>query len=777
VIRIYPLTSGPLRRPRRALAIFLMLFAAILLSATSSHASAESRAEKNQDTVFIVDVSSSMREIFDDVKKAMVDYIAQAKPGDNVVLVTFGESATLESRRRIDSDEDLEAFEGVLRGLDPTEYFTNIAGAVEKGMEELRLLKDRFPDHARVIVLMSDGKNNPPDDAPPLTFEEILRRYPNLTKAGDTDFFYLSLGEDPDQQVVEFMDEVSGASFDLGGEAVDPSAEGQKLDLAQVFVEPVSIDLGTLTGPEATVAVSLAFFPARGDLSGKVIEVSMSARFKANPSLKTAVEVKPRALNCSNKPWTKNLTFTVDSLEDGTIVGSLELKPPQGQVLFIEPAEIPVTMTIRQPRVDVELQDLLEFGPIDPRLTYEETQRVLLIPNSAAEKMSIEARCNIPAPEGMSIATSVEEGEGLRELVITVSTDEGFKPDHSMTLEGAVNLSAAEHAMSFSQQSLEMRITVLPPGAEGRGIGAFLSGLISRYGKRIVFAVIGILVAVTLGMGGYYLFSLRSRSALEGKLVLVHVKGKRQQSKSKTVTINLHNVGRSVGRDSITLGSAKDATVTLPHKSVAAHHLEIHAKMDKGNKRIYAEPSGKNYIIINLQKITEPTPLSDKDLVEIGAYTFRFENPHPYKQIVVRRLDGRIEKGTPATWDIESDGFGLLPRDALPGSSEEIFISFSDLKAVYFVRDFDGQIGKKLASPETQILGIRMRLIFHDGEKIIGFTSQNYDPRSPRFYFFPADQTGNTISMVVEREHLKNIAILGAADAGAPEPIDPRDQT
>jgi len=70
-----------------------------------------------------------------------------------------------------------------------------------------------------------------------------------------------------------------------------------------------------------------------------------------------------------------------------------------------------------------------------------------------------------------------------------------------------------------------------------------------------------------------------------------------------------------------------------------------------------------------------------------------------------------------------------------------------------------------------------MRLIFHDGEKIIGFTSQNYDPRSPRFYFFPADQTGNTISMVVEREHLKNIAILGAADAGAPEPIDPRDQT
>jgi hypothetical protein len=301
---------------------------------------------------------------------------------------------------------------------------------------------------------------------------------------------------------------------------------------------------------------------------------------------------------------------------------------------------------------------------------------------------------------------------------------------------------------------------VAPLGVEGGSLGEMLSGFLSRHGRHIVSSVIGILVVAVLSYAAYYWFALRSHSALEGKLVLVHLKG-RSKDKTRTVSVNLHSAGRSIGRDTVVLGSAKEATITLPHKSVSAHHVEIYVDFDEGNKRIYAEPVGKNFIIINMQKITEATPLSDKDLVEIGAYTFRFEHPQPYKQIVVRYLDGKIEKGTPATWDIDSEGFGLLPRDALPGSTEEIFISFCDLKAVYFVRDFDGQIGKKLVSPETQLHGVRMKLTFHDGEVIVGATAQAYNPHSPRFYFFPTDQTENTISMVVEREHLQDLETLG----------------
>jgi hypothetical protein len=455
--------------------------------------------------------------------------------------------------------------------------------------------------------------------------------------------------------------------------------------------------------------------------------------------------------------------INVHSADQGTIVGTLKLEPASGQVLFIEPAEIPITMTVRQPHVEVALEERIEFGPIDPGWTFEETQRFLLIANSTAEDELIEASHGIVAPEGMTIVAAVEKSEGLQELVITVKTEDHFKPEHSMTLEGTVRLTGSGRALSFSRNDLEMRIEVSAPGAERRPIGVSVSEFFSRAGGPIIYTLIAVLAAAVLATGGYLWVVSRPRSALEGKLVLINLKGK-SLDKSKTVMINLQKVGKSTGRNSIILGSSKDATVTLPHKSVSAHHLEIYAEIGTGAKHIYAEPVGKNSMIINMQKLTEPTPLSDKDLLEIGAYTFRFENPHPYKQIVVRYLDGRIEKGTPATWDIESDGFGLLPRDALPGSTEETFIAFADLKAIYFVRDFDGQIGKQIESPETQIRGICMKLTFHDGEQVVGFTMQTYDQASDRFYFFPADQTGNTISMVVEREHLLNAEIMDLAD-------------
>lgn len=756
------LMSGRRYRQRRRLVSSAILSAAFLSMFPcpgAADAPSSSRAEQNQNTVFLVDISSSMRDMFDDVKGAISDYARGARPGDNVALISFGKGATLRVRQKVSSEKDLRVFEDELMRLEPTEHYTNISAAVERGMEELRLFERKYPDHARTIVLVSDGKNNPPDDADALTFDEILEKYPNLMRHGDSGFFYLSLGDDPDSEVMAFIDKVEGMSFDLGGDAVDLTGLGRALAFAQVFVEPVAIDLGTISGPAATATVSLAFFPARGNPSGRTVRLSVSARFKGVAVRKTIVEVKPYAIECSGKPWTETLTFSIDTAEEGTIEGTLELLPEEGSVLFLEPSEIPITMTIRQPHMEVNIIESLNFGPIDPRFKYEGSRSVLLVPNQAARKEPIRADCDIVLPEGMSVATSVDMSDGLHELIVTVETDDRFEADHSMTLEGALHLSGAEHVTTFSESSIEMTISVSPPGFKGGSLLDTISALLSRYGESIVRGALIILVLAALGSGGYYWFALRPRSALEGKLVLVQLRGK-TRDRAKTVSINLHNAGRSIGRDTVVLGSAKEATVTLPHKSVSAHHVEIYADMDQGNKRIYAEPVGKNYIIINMQKITEPTPLSDKDLVEIGAYTFRFEHPQPYKQIVVRYLDGKIEKGTPATWDIESDGFGLLPRDALPGSTEEIFVSFCDLKAVYFVRDFDGQIGKKIVSPETQLHGTRMKLTFNDGEVIVGSTAQTYNSQSARFYFFPADQSGNTISMVVEREHLRNLEIL-----------------
>ncbi|MBI4830884.1 MAG: VWA domain-containing protein, partial [Candidatus Lindowbacteria bacterium] len=277
----------------------LILFPSLALF----HAAAYARAEKNQDIVFLIDTSSSMRNIFDDVKRAILDFVERASPGDNIVLISFGEKVELRIRQKISSEDDKAIIGRQLAGLEPGQYYTYITGALEKGMEELRLLEGKNPDHLRTIVLLTDGKNNPPKElSQPVTFDDLLEKYPGFLKKSGGDFYYLSLGGNPDPNALSFMSAVEGASFDLGKGIASASSGKTQINFAQVFVEPVSIDMGTINGPSATVTVSLAFFPSRGETSKNTIEAAVSARFRDNPSWKTLLEVKPAAFNCSGKP-------------------------------------------------------------------------------------------------------------------------------------------------------------------------------------------------------------------------------------------------------------------------------------------------------------------------------------------------------------------------------------------------------------------------------------------------------------------------------------------
>ena len=745
--------------PRFVAAAFIV---ALIVVSLSPPAVSSSRTEKNQDIVFLVDVSSSMTEIFDDVRRAIYDYISQVRPGDNVVLISFGKSATLRIRQKISSNEDAELIKRELGNLDPSEYYTNITDALDKGLKELEQLRSEYPDHVKTLVLMSDGKNNPPDTAgKPLTFEEILEKYHDIltVEEGELALFYLSLGKDPDPQVLSFVENSNGLSFDLGENISGDGDRGQFLAMSQVFVEPVSIDLGVVSGPNALVPISIAFFPSRGDPTGNTIATGMSARFKDNPSWRTIVEVKPPNLSCSRDPWSADLLFSVDSFDEGTIIGTLELKPLQGQVLFIEPSEIPVTMTLRQPRVNVAPHGQLKFGPIRPQTEFSETKKILLMPNSAAVGQMIRTGADIDLPDGISLMTSIERGGEQPELVITVTADKDFDLGYPTTIVGNVLLSGATEKITFSNGRMEILIEVASPTGTSHKILKAIKRFFSRYGRWIALAVIVTLIAAIAGLVKHWWVDLRPHSTLEGKLVLVSLRGK-PPTKSKPIMLNLNSIGKSLGRNSLVIGSSKDAGITLPHKSVATLHCEISTRMEEDRKRVILEPIGHNLVRINDQQVTEATPLSDRDSIEIGEYAFRFENPHPYKQIVVRYLDGKLLKGTPSTWDIESEGFGLLPRDALPGSTEEIYVLFRDLKAVYFVRDFDGLAGERLVSPKLQIRGVHMELTFHDGEEMEGFASEAYSPDKDRFYFFPADQSGNTISVLVERNNLKNITVL-----------------
>jgi len=114
-------------------------------------------------------------------------------------------------------------------------------------------------------------------------------------------------------------------------------------------------------------------------------------------------------------------------------------------------------------------------------------------------------------------------------------------------------------------------------------------------------------------------------------------------------------------------------------------------------------------------------------------------------KIVIRYLDGRILKGITSDFIQNKDLFHVVPMDAAVGSKPlDVFVK--DLKAIFFVKDYAGDPGyqdKKAFEPNRPIPGRKIRVVFKDGEVMLG-TTQGYQPGRSGFFIFPADPNTNT---------------------------------
>ena len=121
------------------------------------------------------------------------------------------------------------------------------------------------------------------------------------------------------------------------------------------------------------------------------------------------------------------------------------------------------------------------------------------------------------------------------------------------------------------------------------------------------------------------------------------------------------------------------------------------------------------------------------------------------QRLVVRYMDGRRENGV---------SFALKPKEPIfhldevdeegvtTGKTHQV--RFSDLKAVFFVKSFDGNFDKSAKFREWTPEGTEMVVEFRDGEIIRGTTLHRYNELDERFYLVPEDQTSNNISILVE---------------------------
>ena len=130
-------------------------------------------------------------------------------------------------------------------------------------------------------------------------------------------------------------------------------------------------------------------------------------------------------------------------------------------------------------------------------------------------------------------------------------------------------------------------------------------------------------------------------------------------------------------------------------------------------------------------------------------------------KIVVRYQDGRLTKGFTSDFMPNKDVFHVVLANSSP-DAKPVIVNMVELKAVFFVKDFVGNSeynDKKDFDPAKPVSGRKIKVVFKDGESLVG-TTQGYQPGRQGFFVFPADSQSNIERFFVVSLAAKTVSFL-----------------
>ena len=135
------------------------------------------------------------------------------------------------------------------------------------------------------------------------------------------------------------------------------------------------------------------------------------------------------------------------------------------------------------------------------------------------------------------------------------------------------------------------------------------------------------------------------------------------------------------------------------------------------------------------------------------------------KKTVVKYNDGTIVKGFTSDFNPNRDSFHLhLVQESLQeGQENPIEVKLNGIKAVFFVKDFQGnkeyqkvRTFKDIASgPPSER---KIVVIFKDGENFYG-TTHSFSPERKGFFVYPIDEHDNNDRVFVPRNALEKVHV------------------
>jgi small nuclear ribonucleoprotein (snRNP)-like protein len=131
-------------------------------------------------------------------------------------------------------------------------------------------------------------------------------------------------------------------------------------------------------------------------------------------------------------------------------------------------------------------------------------------------------------------------------------------------------------------------------------------------------------------------------------------------------------------------------------------------------------------------------------------------------KVVVRLIDGRVIKGYSQNFNPNRPSFHMNEEDGGKPLHNSILLEMKEIKAVFFVKTFEGDREydeRKDFIQGDRLQGRKVEVIFVDDEVIRGSTV-GYDPQRPGFFLIPVDPRSNNIRIFVVSRALKDIRFL-----------------
>jgi hypothetical protein len=134
--------------------------------------------------------------------------------------------------------------------------------------------------------------------------------------------------------------------------------------------------------------------------------------------------------------------------------------------------------------------------------------------------------------------------------------------------------------------------------------------------------------------------------------------------------------------------------------------------------------------------------------------------------VVAKYRDGKMIKGVTYNFGPAKRFFHVAPLDEEKegGTRKSLEIVTSELKAIFFVKSLEGRKGLRtlerlLEEEEERTSAIKIRVVFHDGETLVGLT-HGYSRDRQGFFIIPLEKESNNLRIFVVFNSAKEIEIL-----------------